>query len=321
MRQEREPFRQQFSSSNRGVDTNPPRGWNPIDTLGVERRLQEIRLGLHQKDNEEGEKKESSLKTDGGKPNGFEPFVNPEPQEGYLFVNNYGGAYSQKMELNRKEVERALRIAHLKGQVFLTTLSPSRSRSEAQGNELAAKRFLFFGEKIKKAEEENPLARVVSVPEGWRIEINDHRLTEELTEKRKLSGKELQQAFIKRFNSQVRDALRECVWREKFSNTKDKDFPYKVIKSLGASLMQLSAQAWRGHIADPGYFLISVGGAAFGFGLMNLFDKVGPENSNRNIDHVWEMFMPQVEIDKVARAYAYLAGKGRKLVKEIKEER
>lgn len=37
MRQEQERFRQQFSSSNRGVDTNPPRGvivFNRIDTSG-----------------------------------------------------------------------------------------------------------------------------------------------------------------------------------------------------------------------------------------------------------------------------------------------
>lgn len=32
-------------------------------------------------------------------------------------------------------------------------------------------------------------------------------------------------------------------------------------------------------------------------------------------------FMPQVEIDKVVRAYAYLSTKGRRLVRGVKEEK
>lgn len=40
--------------------------------------------------------------------------------------------------------------------------------------------------------------------------------------------------------------------------------------------------------------------------------------SARQTDHPLECFMPPVEVDKVARAYAYLAGKGRTLVREAK---
>lgn len=127
-----------------GADTNPPRGsstlrdessgsdlneWNHIDTSGAyglaeaseERGLREIRFSLRQ-ENSGDRKEEGPRKTNLPKPDGFVPFLDEEPKEEYVFVNNYGGAYSQKMELNRSGVERALKIARLQGKVFLTTL-------------------------------------------------------------------------------------------------------------------------------------------------------------------------------------------------------
>ena len=356
MRQEEERFRLSIDrravsgSGPLGADTNPPRGWNRIDTSGETFRLDshsgdpaqretpeslrvldnERRFWSSQNDgrienNKESVGKEGSRKTDVQKHDGFEPFVKngdngEQGDKEELFVNLYGGSYSQKMKLNRRGVERALKIAHLEGQVFLTTLAPSRSRAEAQGNELAAKRFLLFERKTQKAKEENPLKRVVSVPEGWRIEINDQRLTDELTEK-KLAGQELQRAFIQRFNGQFKDALKECVWMEKLSSEKDKSFRGKAFFSLinptgGFILSALDK-------FDPATVAIATGSALIVFSALNsltrLFSPL-PLPFGRNIDHVWEFLMSSIEIDKVGRTFAYLEGKGRRLVREARKK-
>lgn len=288
------------------------------ESLRVGERFKEIRFGLQQESNNHRKEGEDSGETNDKRSDGFEPFVNPEGSDENLFVNNYGGNFSQKMELNRKGVETALKIAHLDGQVFLASLPPSRSRSaEAQGEELAAKRFLFFGEKTQKAEEENPYKRVVSVPEGWRIEINDSRITDELTE-RKLSGKRLQKTFVSRFNGLVKEGIRESVWREKLSSEKDKNFLWKISFSLFNPTLGLMFSVL--HKFDPAEVAFEMGITLFAFNIFNIHDTLMQSPLRRNLDHVWEYFMPRVEIDKVARAYAYLAGKGRRLVKEIKEE-
>lgn len=325
-------------TTHRGVDTNPPPRWNPIDTSGVSstvvsndifglkeeivrNKLQEVRFGIHREKNKErgGEEKPPKPKT-----SGFEPFVDandplkPPEQNGVLFVNYYNGNYAQKMMLNRMRVEKALQIAHLDGQVFLTSLVSSRQRSaEVQGNELAAKRNLFFGEKIKKDQEENPLSRVVSVPEGWRIEINDTKLTEELTGEKKLAGQELQKAFVKQFSLLLKKGLHECAWREKLSLEKDEDFRAKLRWDIVISAISVMPSAPFLTLTIDGLFFVlavDLGLICLGYGMSNAFFP------NRKFDHSWECFMPSVEIDKVVRTFTYLSVKGRTLVKETREE-
>lgn len=262
---------------------------------------------------------EYSQKTDDYKSHGFEPFVGKEPQdsrEDNLFVNIYGGNYSQRMKLNRKGVERALEIAHLEGKVFLTSFSEPRSRPEAQGNELAARRFLIYDNKKQRAEEENPYKRVLSVPEGWRIEVNDQRITEDLMEK-KLAGETLQKAFVREFNKFVKEGIRESVWREKFSSEKDPRFRQKFFISIlyGHFPAVLFAPL---AISDPPFYATAaLGLPALQFAVVNSLSRA---NFGRiHIDNSLEVFMPPVEIDKVARTYAYLVGKGRRLAREAKE--
>jgi len=308
----------------------------------VGERLQEISFGLQQESNNHGIKRRDSDGTNDKRSDGFEPFVGKEPQDGQLdklFVNLYGGNYAQKMELNRRRVERALQIAHLDGKVFLSSLSQSRSRSEVQGNELAAKRFLVFGERPKEIEED-PYKRVVSVPEGWRIEINDQKITEELMEER-LGGEELQKAFIRRFNTLVKQGIRESVLREKLSSAKDIYFRRKLFWSL-AFPVSLGIFEVPFLIINPSFwmpFYVNFNLAMYGF--MNFNDqdsmrrfehmqirlkdstpnfKDSTFSLARNTDSVLEYFLPPVEIDKVGRTFAYLAGKGRTLVREVGEE-
>jgi len=324
MRQEREPV---IFSIEQG-DVNPLR-WSSDNAVGVSRldgsskvgeRLEEIRFGLQQESNNHRKEGKDSIETHDQRSDGFEPFLNPEFREGDLFVNNYGGNFAHAMELNRGGVKRVLEIAHLNGTVSLTNLQPSRSRVDMQGNELAAKRFLIFDRKTQKTEEENTYKRVVSAPEGWRIEINDSRITDELTE-RQLSGKELQRTFINMFNGQFKDALKECVWREKCSSEKDKDFRRKLFFSSVNPTAGLIFSAQDKF--DPAQVAYQMGIVLFVFTLSNIFYRlpfIAPFSLGRNIYHPLEYFMPQVEIDKVGRTFAYLAGKGRTLVRDVEEK-
>ena len=258
---------------------------------------------------------EAESQTETPKQDGFEPFVDPETQEGRLFVNGYNGNFAQRMELNRKGVERVLEIAHLDGTVILTSLIAPRKSSEAQGNELAAKRNLFFGDKIQDENRENPSHRVISIPEGWRIEINDTRILEEL-KNRNLTGEKLQTEFIKHFNARLNQGMWECIWKEKFSSVKDIGFTRKLYSStILLALPPVSIVTLGGINFLPLVIFIPV---SLGFiGTVNGFVNSG--NRFRKLDAPWEYFMPMVEIDKVARSAVFLTFKGRTLVKEVKQ--
>ena len=290
----------------------------PVAEANLNLKIKEISTMLSVEKKEGEETRKPQPQTTGR--NGFEPFINGnENGKNNLFVNLYGGNFSQKMELNRKGVERVLEIAHLDGTVILTSLIAPRKSSEAQGNELAAKRNLFFGDKIQDEDRENPSHRVISVPEGWRIEINDQKLTEELTEK-KLSGKKLQRAFIKRFNGHFREALKECVRREKLSNEKDKYFRSKLLWSLTNPTAAFIAVVLNKF--DPAAVAFNIGTTLFVFSLFNTTDMLISHPIRRKVDHLYEYLLPRVEIDKVMRSFAYLStiGQGRTLVKEKKPE-
>lgn len=325
-----------------GVDTDSPLRWNRIDTSGVTDALWEIRLRLRKEGNRE--KKEGDVENNKqesvGKTDGFEPFKIDDPNGENLFINQYGGNFYQNMELNRKGMEEVLKIAHLGGvdgrsQVILTSFAPSYDKSkEAQGDELAVKRFLFFGD---KTQEDNPYYRVVSIPQGWRIEVNETRITEELMEK-KLGGKKLQKAFVNRFNGFLKESLRECIWREKLSSEKDEQFRYKLFWDLVGGAIPFTQITFFTTNPSAVDFLWLVGAVPTIYGArsglyylkklsqrQDMVQKIDPNfkpdsYKRRNIDNPLEAFMPYVEIDKVARTFAYLSGKGRKLVKEVKEE-
>lgn len=332
MRQERE----QSVSDHEDSGINLLRRFSRVEFIGVppfslpkdhgegkEDELVETRLLLSQEDRQDSPEVESSPKNNNHRCGVFEPFLNKEPEEGNLFENNYGGNYVHAMQLNRNAVERALEIAHLGGKVQLTNLQQSKSRSEVQGNELAAKRFLIFDRKTQKAEEENPYKRVVSTPEGWRIEINDQRITEELTEGQKLTGEKLQRSFVNIFNVQLREGLRECVWREKLSSEKDKEFKYK----FGYSLAIASVPPVVDIFLHGGPRAIAIMYCiAFLWVAKNNIERIMGSDTEKitriareNVDSILEFILPPVEVDKVARTFAYLAGKGRTLVRETKD--
>jgi len=309
-----------FSNANLG--SSERKVSQPFDKLRAgsarsESRMPEL-LSLILGDKDKAERtEEPKLK----RADGFEPFVNPQPSEDTLFVNGYNGNFAQKMDLNRKGVERILKIAHLDGQVFLTTLSPNRQKSiEANPDgSVSGKQFLLFEAKAGEDEKDSPipLSRVAAVPQGWRIEINDQKLTEELTEK-KLGGKELQRTFINMFNGKLKDALRECVWREKFTNEKHnklKDKLFLTVTSCGGQIL--------GGIA------VAINLTPFTYGVFLFALIVGLSSSyianhtslKRSTDNILETFLPPLEFDRVGITFAYISIKGRTLVRQTREEK
>ena len=289
------------------------------------RALMEIRLL--------GRDEKKSEQTGNGKINGS------ESTGSQLFVDGYNGNYAQQMDFNRRGIGRVLRIAHLDGRVVLVSLSTSRERSlEANPDgSVAAKRSFLLGKKMQDENKENPIRRVIPASEGWRIEINDTRIREEL-EKKKLTGKKLQTEFIKTFNAQFIHGLWGCVWREKLTGVKDKYLKEKMIYTIFLPL-----------VVNSSIFLIIPSFHALGIGLFfdlvgyrflnsylegrdvarknmsEIFRKYVPEEDfsftprARKVDSFVESFMPRVEIDKVIRTFAFLQLKGRKLVREKKE--
>lgn len=266
----------------------------------------------------------------------FEPFGIPvENQDGKLFVNNYHGFHAQNMELDRKAVERVLKIAHLDGPVFLTFMTYSRGRSLDANSDgsVSARKSRFFGEKIN-GENENPHMKITSLPVGWKIELNDQAIMENLME-RKLDSQNRQKVFIKEFNDLTINGLLGCIAKEKLSSIKDKYFKNKrnwsiyfpAINALGALISQASQ---RSIVLQSSVVLLS-------YALINGLSLVHARNArqmeeflrehginidrdsnfiSRKVDHPWELFMPMVEIDKVIESFAYLSTAGRALVRE-----
>lgn len=262
---------------------------------------------------------------------GFEPFINPEPQDDQLFVNEYNGNFAQQMELNREGVEQLLKIAHLEGKVILTSLNSSRQRSiEANPDgSVTSKRSLFIRERIED-DKENPLHRAIPIPEGWRIEINDGKIMENLTAKN-LTGEKLKKKFAKEFNNQLKQGIKDSIVKEKLTTTKDDSYKIKLgtlaLVSAGALLLGTS-------LFSSMHPILATGGTIVTFLMANgytnisilIFEKklssllpISPYTV-RKTDAPWEYFMPLVEVDKVLRSLLFLTFKGKRLVKESKDK-
>ncbi len=282
------------------------------------RRLGEVRARLSQKERPLREPRPFRID------DGFEPFTDPSNGEN-LFINRYGGNFSEHMDLNREAVERVLEIAHPDGRIFLYSygvLPKNPIEDINQDGSTTVKRPLVLGQKIER--EENPLYRVKSTPQGWNIEVKDGKITQEL-ERKGLSGNALKSAFIKKFNDVVGDAVFESIRREKLSDEKMDSFLSKVIASV--TIPSVSALAL--------YIIRSIGASKAEiplgittfltsialFSLINIVGHVSKVQDVRKVDNVLELFMPPVEVDKVGRAYAFLKDKGRILVREKIEEK
>lgn len=298
--------------------------------MGLNERLRQPAWGLIRREGDRSREVDKPQRK-----NTFEPFANPNPEynPNNLFVNNYGGSYAKNMELDRKGIEAVLRIAHLNGQVFLSSMPKSRDRSLEGVNKdgsVAAKKTLMFEDKEQELEDEkNPFYRTVPIAEGWGIEINDERMIEELQKKR-LTGKKLQGKFVQEFNGVFTAGVFECIRREKLSSVKDRYFREKLMALYVFTIPPLQLVSIILMVVrdiDQLEPLIEVGSAWFFVNLVVNFYMAHRKKSleypdsfylSRPIDHPWEYILPPVEIDKVARTLVLLSLPGKKLVKERK---
>ncbi len=299
--EERSPFSRKISLGSENI-IHPP------SLVNFELRLMKVRellARLKKELRKDYSDHKSENKGSGKKVDGFEPFINPDSQENHLLVNAYGGHFAQQMDLNRNAVEKALKIAHLDGKVFLTSKLSFPPSEESQ--ELVEE-FIYSKRRVNSKKKEFPILEVSAIEEGWRIEIDDRRLRKEL-EERNFSDKELQKRFVEKFNVLLRKGIRQCVRREKLTNTKDKHLWRKVIGSVLPLMF-----ATLGPQNDLIFLGIYLGmNAVFNIAMQKItYDK----GDHRKFDHKLEYLMPPVEIDKVGRTFAYLTLKGRTLVKE-----
>ena len=265
---------------------------------------------------------------------GFEPFIS-DSQPGDRFINLYNGAFSQQMKLNRRKAEEFIRIAGLEGSIVLTSVPRSRIRNidvNPDGT-VTARKSLSHGESPKEWVEEKPV-RAISIPEGWRIEVCDQLIMDELLSQE--TRKPLDKRFVERINPEVRSILQRIVIREKLTREKDADFRLRLAETVGTTFLitSLSVNRWLFRFpletSTIGYEIFSfiawhlifyAGINLLGFinrgGLRNI--KILERRNIRNNNILPEMFGPPVEYDRVLRSLLYANLKGRNLVKLAKD--
>lgn len=154
----------------------------------------------------------------------FEPFGQTDPKQEpqtpskYRFINNYGGPYAMKMELNRTAVERFIQLSRLEGIITLSSLPYSRTRLGLEINRdfsVSAKRNPT-GDQRRFEKEENPLYQAISAKYGWAIQINGQRILQEIKDKPDKKNKD-EERFSREFNRYLHSALLDCLVGEKLS--------------------------------------------------------------------------------------------------------
>ena len=263
----------------------------------------------------------------------FEPFVQTEepqrfyPPRRHRFINNYGGPYAMKMELNRTAVERFIQLSRLEGNITLSSLPYSRTRSYLEINPdatVSAKRGLTLGQNNLE-EEENPYYRVIATGDGWAVQINGQRILQEINDNPSGKNKDVDR-FSKEFNRLLRHALSECVVKEKLTSTKDMFFYDKLFTTITqpAIAAVLSSVTSHGNIqefvSDLGFRMVVT--IPIVYGLVDFMKrKNNPAYLETNPRQGVEVFLPPVLIEDVIIGKGYLDFKGRTLVRPQMERK
>jgi len=280
----------------------------PEDLFGSEMALSRPEPSSSEEEKERLPQEEGENRQDG-----FEPFLTDPQPDTQRFINIYGGNYSQQMELNRLSVEELMRVGAYKGQIILTSLPPLRKRSldiNADGS-ATAKRRLFWGEKVEDEETIRPY-QVLPIPQGWRVEINDQEILDDLT--RQESRKPLEKRFVAEFNRNLRSALFEILRKEKTGN-RDTMFKLRIFATF-LPLVAVFPVLSDGLTADDTLWIIGSCVSNYVFvNMLGIFSHNNPTVNFRNLESPYEIFMPQLEIDRWARGAAYLTLKGRNLAR------
>lgn len=254
---------------------------------------------------------ESADQKEPTKPNRWEPVLS-EPTSTQNFVMIYGGPYSQKMEIDRVTAERFVDVAAINGRVYITDLAVNRGRVTAGINSdgsVSAGRASFGSLKLPVfREEEEGFHRVTEVPDGWKLEIAGVKILEDLAEKR--SKKPIDERFIQRFNAELRDGLRELIFRDKF-RLGERSGKWKAFLTAGAPVWM----GWDEFIDGAQVRDIEIIPWTLGlYGIWNFVDRMSG-NPLRSFKSPYEAIMPPLEFDRFARAILFTKQKGRNLVR------
>lgn len=252
----------------------------------------------------------------------FEPFVQKEgsiPPTRQRFICKYGGPYSTQMELNRTVVERFIQLSRLGGVITLSSLPYSRTRGHIEVNpdfSVTGKKKLTWGER-KIDEEENPDYKVTVTGDGWVVQINGQGILEKINEKKdgKLSK---EKRFTQLFNKCLRQALSECLLREKLSSEKDALYPNKLFSTLfQPALNALWSITFHHHSLQEFIYDLTLGmfiHVPMAYGLVN-FLKIKSGYPDPNLRTGPEIFLPPLRIEDVILGKTYLEFQGRTLVR------
>ncbi len=237
-----------------------------------------------------------------------------EPTSEQKFVVAYSGPYAQRLEINRANAERFMRVAAIDGRIMLTDLSSTRGRQIEGVNSdgsVTQRKGLFWGDKINKDGSEATYSQVTKVAGGYRIGISGQAILDD--ERKKESKKPLETRFVERFNSELAVSLMKAIGKEKLSL----DTRYNLSRwfwTLFYPGIYFSISLQDGQIDSDELFRAS----AFTLLTYGFENVIGFRGSRKTLNSLPEYFMPPVEFDRYARGIAFMNLKGRNLVRLVK---
>lgn len=163
------------------------------------------------------------------------PITSIEPSP--LFENRYSGNFAQNLELNPVVLGRFLSIASLDGRVLLTASTlrkpPATPDINPDGSVTGKGRLRWDEKTIETHPPKNYYCQVESDTQGWKVAINGDLIREELLDKSKdgiVRG--IAPRFSERFDSYFKTGLKEALFRDKCTFTKD---PFLMGRLVGTA--------------------------------------------------------------------------------------
>lgn len=137
---------------------------------------------------------EGNIRPDLELPDGFKPIKD----------FGYNGRFPAVMEVNEKAIKEVFELA---GLGYSGIVIESMSQSDIDISK-GRKNLLFTTDRVNNR---------------WRIQINDEEMIARL--EKKGSRDDYRKRFIPQFNGLIKDAVLECIRKEKLSNRQDSDLP------------------------------------------------------------------------------------------------
>ena len=157
----------------------------------------------------------------------WEPLTECLPSEN--FICQYGGPFAQKLELNRRVIDKFLVLAGLDGPFVLKDSLLRQGRSLPDINHdgsVTSKGSLRWGDKLRlPTRQPNILFQVESEKTGgYTAAINGGLILERLMEKTNLGVRELADPFAKQYNRYLSVGLKEALLKDKLTFSGDPFF-------------------------------------------------------------------------------------------------